>query len=168
MTPRMNWHLHPNRRRVLQGTGGVALAWLLAGSSGRAWALSGLTDNELGPAVAFSFEGLQRDAEQLAAKPYEPAVVPSPEVLAEITYDEYQRIRYRPDKSVRLGARGEDPVQFFDPANTRQSRAHARRRERVAREVISAPSFSTFPIIILLGSSPAAPVSPASGSWRTI
>ena len=44
---------------------------------------------------------------------YEKPVVPSPEVLAEITYDEYQRIRYRADKSLRLDPGGQYPVQLF-------------------------------------------------------
>ena len=103
----------PNRRQVLRGTGGVVLSSCLFEAAGEAHAFAGVSNDELGPQVPFSFDGVTRQAEELAKKPYEEPTVPSPGVLAEITYDEYQRIRYLADKSLRLDRDGHYPVQLF-------------------------------------------------------
>jgi glucans biosynthesis protein len=101
-----------SRRQVLNAAGGVAIASLLAGSD-RALAFAGLTEQELAPPQPFSFESLEAEAARLAKSPYVKAEPPSPEILGEITYDQYQRIRYRADKSLKLGAGGRYPVQMF-------------------------------------------------------
>jgi periplasmic glucans biosynthesis protein len=92
---------------------GVALAGALGFRPEAAAALAGVTDGELGPAEPFSFDSLQARAQKLAQTPYKAVAVPSPDVLNDIDYDQYQRIRYRADKSVRLGGNGPYPIQFF-------------------------------------------------------
>ena len=86
-----------NRRRFLQRSAAAALAPGLSCFPDLARALSGIEGNELGPALPFSFEGLQQAAKKLSLTPYEKAVVPSPETLDEIDYDQYQMIHYRPE-----------------------------------------------------------------------
>ncbi|MEQ1717621.1 MAG: glucan biosynthesis protein D [Hyphomicrobium sp.] len=107
MTSRMT------RRQLLNTSAGLTVLAGLTQRAGIAAALTGLDQSELGPPEAFSFETLRSFAAGLARQPYVPAVVPSPEVLEEVDYDQYQKIRYRPEKSVRLEPDGRIPVQFF-------------------------------------------------------
>lgn len=102
----------PTRRRLLK-TGAAAFAGAAFAPMRMAAALSGLDNHELGPAQPFSFDTLQADAKALAGRPFQKAVVPSPEVLDVIDYDEYQKIRYRPDKSLKVDRAGRLPCQFF-------------------------------------------------------
>lgn len=102
----------PTRRRLLK-TGAAAFAGAAFAPMRMAAALSGLDNHELGPAQPFSFDTLQADAKALAGRPFQKAVVPSPEVLDAIDYDEYQKIRYRPDKSLKVDRAGRLPCQFF-------------------------------------------------------
>ncbi len=102
-----------NRRQLLQGSAGAVVAPGLTFFSGFTQALSGVTAEELGPDLPFSFEGLQREAKTLSLTPYQKPVPPSPETLADIDYDEYQKIRYRPEKSLKLDRDGRMPVQLF-------------------------------------------------------
>ena len=97
----------------MQVASGFALAAGVTQSSLLARALSGLETSELGPATHFSFEDLQSRAEKLSGSPFTPPVVPSPETLAEIDYDQFQKIRFRPDKSLKLDRDGRLPVQLF-------------------------------------------------------
>lgn len=139
MTSRMKVFpgLAPNRRQVLSGTGGIALSSFLFGRAGEAYAFAGVTSDELGPPMPFSFDEIARQAEDLAKRPYEKPIVPSPNVLAEITYDEYQRIRYRPDKSLRLDRDGHYPVQLFHLGKYATEPVHIHVVEAgAAREVI--------------------------------
>ena len=92
---------YPSRRLLLKSGGGFALAWLLAGRSIKAVAAPGIPQNEIGPQEAFSFDSLEEKARQLAEDSFEPPVAPSPDVLEEINYDQYQRIRYRTDRTVQ-------------------------------------------------------------------
>ncbi len=101
------------RRQVLHAASGFALAASVTQNPALAFALSGLDTSELAAPVAFSFEDLQSRAAKLANSPYTPPIVPSPEVLAEIDYDQFQKIRYRQDKSVKLDRDGRLPVQLF-------------------------------------------------------
>lgn len=101
------------RRAALTNTARLALALGLAGQPRLAAALTGLEGAELGKPEPFSFEVLQKLARDLARKAFEPPVAPSPEVLSEIDYDQYQKIRYRPEKSLRLEPDGRIPCQFF-------------------------------------------------------
>lgn len=100
------------RRRAL-GVSAAALAAALNMDARLALAVTGLEGTELGDAVPFSFDALQKLASERAMLPYIPVVVPSPDVLDQITYDQYQRIRYRPEKSVQLQSDGRLPFQMF-------------------------------------------------------
>lgn len=104
---------YPSRRLLLKSSGGLALAWLLAARSSKIMAASGIPENEFAPPVAFSFDGLEEKAQLLADASYEPPVAPSPDVLAQIDYDQYQRIRYRTDRTVQVDSAGHYPVQLF-------------------------------------------------------
>src|SRR5690349_4007799 len=92
----------PSRRLLLRSGGGLALAGLLAARPTKVIAAFGIPDGEIAPPLAFSFDGLEEKARRLADASYEPPVAPSPDVLAQIDYDQYQRIRYRTDRTVRV------------------------------------------------------------------
>jgi glucans biosynthesis protein len=111
-----------------------------------ALAFAGTSDDEFGPPIPFSFESLQKQAEGLARRPFEKPIVPSSDVLLEIDYDQYQRIKYRPDKSLRLDRDGHYPVQLFHLGKyaTEPVRIHVVERE-IAREVIYSPALFEMP-----------------------
>lgn len=100
------------RRQALGGAAGLSLATLLA-TAQQALAVSGVGGNELGQPDEFSFEALKLKAKAISVKPFKPVVTPSPDVLAEIDYDEYQKIKYRADRSLKLDVDGTMPVQLF-------------------------------------------------------
>jgi glucans biosynthesis protein len=137
--------LRSSRRQVMAGFGGLALSSLVGGN-GAALALAGLSGNELGAPQSFSFGTLIGQAEELAGKPYAKPIVPAPSVLAEITYDEYQRIRYRSEKSIRLGPGMHNPVQLFHLGKyaTEPVRIHLVDGGQ-AREVIYSPALFDIP-----------------------
>jgi len=66
---------------------------------------------QLGAAKPFSFEALQGSARALAKEPWREAPVPDADIVARIDYDAYQKIRFRPELSLRLD--GGVPIQFF-------------------------------------------------------
>ena len=134
----------PSRRAVVAG-GGSVLAALLAGPHS-AFAEAGLDAHDFGPASPFSFEALKRRAEALAAQPYAAPAVPSPAILAEIDYAQYQRIRYRPDRSLKLGAAGTYPVQFFHLGKYATQPVHVFLvADGIAKEVIYSRSLFDIP-----------------------
>ena len=135
-----------NRRQLLMVSAGAAVAPALSAFPGLAAAVAGVEGAELGPALPFSFETLQAEAQALAAKPYEKAVPPSPETLAEIDYDQYQQIRFKSEKSLRLDRDGHTPVQLFHLAKfaIEPVRIHVI-ENAVAREVIYTPSLFNIP-----------------------
>ena len=49
---------------------------------------------DLGPPRPFDFEWLQGEAEQLAARPYEPPLIRYPDLLERLDYDAYQLIQF--------------------------------------------------------------------------
>lgn len=100
-------------RRQALGVSAAGLAAALGFDPRGALALTGVDKSELGDPVAFSFEGLQKIASERALLPYLPVAIPSPDILQQIDYDQYQRIRYRPEKSVRLEPDGSIPIQMF-------------------------------------------------------
>ncbi len=102
-----------SRRTILKGAAASALGAGLVSAAELARALTGVEASELGPALPFSFERLQQDARALSLQPFVKAVVPSPETLDEIDYDQYQKIRYRSDKALRLDRDGRVPVELF-------------------------------------------------------
>ena len=105
--------LRLTRRHIVQGAASLGALGASSSIAQFAHALTGLDPSELGPATPFSFDVLQQRAEALAKLPYVKPVVPSPDILNAIDYDAIQQIRYRTDKSLRLGREGQLPVQFF-------------------------------------------------------
>lgn len=101
-----------DRRRLLEAVLGVAIAGAIPAGSYAA-GLAGVGGANLGPPEDFSFDALKARAKALAAAAFEPAKIPSPETLDLIDYDQYQKVRYRPDKSLKLDADGRMPVQLF-------------------------------------------------------
>jgi glucans biosynthesis protein len=99
----------PDRRSVLLGAGASILASGI-GLRTSALAASGL---KLGAPAPFSFEGLTREAEALAARAYL-AATPLPQaVLDRIDYDAWGKIHYRADCALFRDGPGAYPVTFF-------------------------------------------------------
>lgn len=135
-----------DRRQLLQGAASFGVAAGLAAWPGFAEAAESAGRADLGAAEAFSFATLQSRAEALAKVPYAKPVVPSPETLDAIDYDQYQQIRFRADKSLKLDADGRMPVQLFHLGKY----AHDPVRMHVvqdgkAREVIYTPGLFDIP-----------------------
>ena len=104
---------HIDRRAALKLSGQLALAAGLVAQPSLVLALTGLDSAELGPQEPFSLEWLQNSARELARQSYVPPIVTAGDVLDEIDYDQYQKIHYRPEKSLRLEPDGRIPCQFF-------------------------------------------------------
>ena len=102
-----------DRRQMMQRALGIGFAAGLSGWPDIARAVAGASDTALGNAQPFSFATLQSEAETLARSPYVKPLIPAPETLAEIDYDQYQKIRFRADKSLMLDRDGRMPVQLF-------------------------------------------------------
>jgi periplasmic glucans biosynthesis protein len=62
----------------------------------------------------FSFANVVQEAESLAAQPYTPPA-PVPELLANLPYDQFQSIRFRPDQSLWRGEGSRFQIMFFHP-----------------------------------------------------
>lgn len=132
------------RRDVLAGSMMIGAA-LLHGPRA-AFAQAGLEPKDFGSARDFSFEALKKTAEDLAAKPFTLPAVPSPEVLAELEYAQYQRIRYRPERSLEVADNGAYPVQFFHLGKYATQPAHMYLVEKgKAREVVYNQSLFDIP-----------------------
>jgi len=100
-----------SRRALLTGTGSVALLPLAATPG---WTQGGgAAGIPLGYGVSFSFDILKGWARQIAEAPFRPAQAADPEILERIDYDAYQKIRFRPDRSIRLDREQRYPVQLF-------------------------------------------------------
>ena len=102
-----------NRRTLMLGASGGLLATLFAGRAHLAPAGQPQAPSLLGPARAFSFDALKAEAKALAAAPYHRKEPVRPDVLGRIDYDAYQKIRFRPERSVQLDRDGRTPVQLF-------------------------------------------------------
>jgi periplasmic glucans biosynthesis protein len=100
-----------NRRQILQRAVGFSAAAAFAGWPG--YSLAETNGAELGEAQPFSFKSLQDQAAKLALSAFVKPVVPAPEVLNAIDYDQYQKIRFKASKSLKLDANGQSPVQLF-------------------------------------------------------
>ncbi|AGA32962.1 Glucans biosynthesis protein G precursor [Thioalkalivibrio nitratireducens DSM 14787] len=87
----------------------LAVAWLAIPAHG-AWGAASPSNAQ----VETLFEQVAARARAAAGSPYQAPQATLPEPLAEITYDQYRSIRFRPEKSLWRGeARFE--VQFFHP-----------------------------------------------------
>src|SRR5262245_43443390 len=65
-----------------------------------------------GPAAAFDFNDVAREAERIARAPYRQAPAPDP-ALATLSYDAYRKQRFRPDQSTWRSAGLPFELQFF-------------------------------------------------------
>lgn len=138
--------LNLNRRDILKVAAGFAATGGLSGRADLAAALTGLSGAELGVAETFSFKALQARAEALANSAYVKPRATSPDTLEAIDYDQYQKIRYRADKSVKLDADGRMPLQFFHLGKYAQEavRMHVV-EDGKAREIIYTPRLFDIP-----------------------
>lgn len=93
-------------RRAFLGTM-LGVLWLLANGDGAVAA------PVLGKPVPFSIAGLRRRAQELAAKPFDEHGAKIPETLAELTYDQYRDIRFRPDQGLWVDLNLPFVAQFF-------------------------------------------------------
>jgi len=64
--------------------------------------------------TVFTFEDLKALAKASAGNPYSPAVVPNPELIDKITYDQHWKIRFKEDETLYPSGKNA-PVQFFYP-----------------------------------------------------
>ena len=67
----------------------------------------------LGPAQPFDWEGLQAQARELATQPFEVPGDQRPQQLAELTWDQYEALRFRPDHALWADTDLPFRVQFF-------------------------------------------------------
>jgi len=68
---------------------------------------------ELGPERPFSFARLEQEARTMSRRAFRPAPIPHPGLLDKITYDVYQRIRFRKSDALWRGGGRPFPVEFF-------------------------------------------------------
>lgn len=92
---------------------------------------SAATPATRGPARAFDYAALKGKARALAGKPYEPPAKLAPRELVELTYDEYQSIRFNRDEALwndvkdgnfrleffHMGRGFKEPVRMFEIVN---------------------------------------------------
>lgn len=108
--------MRPTRRQFTSLLSGALLSPLIAPPVGADDSL-GIPASHLGPASSFSFEDVSREALRLARIPYRERDAPNP-LLEQIDYDSYQRIRYRPDRTLHKDT--PQPVQLFHLGNSVQ------------------------------------------------
>ena len=84
----------PVCRRTVLGT--VAPLGLALFSRLRSQARAGQLGLRFGPPEPFSFEGLVERARQLAARPYVPPPMPTPEAVQQIDYDAHHKLQFKP------------------------------------------------------------------------
>ncbi|MHB1678050.1 MAG: OpgD/OpgG family glucan biosynthesis protein [Sulfuriferula sp.] len=100
-----------NRRQFLgllaSAAASTALPWTnaLAAEAGLA----------LGPATAFSWEGLIEEARRAAKQAYQPALQPQHDVLEQIDWDAHGKIHFKSDEALFANGPGQYPISFFHP-----------------------------------------------------
>ena len=87
-----------DRRDLLHGAATLAGWGFSAAVLGRAPEL--LAQPALGPAQPFDWERLKAQARELATQPFEPPGDQRPPQLAELTWDQYEALRFRPDHAL--------------------------------------------------------------------
>ena len=97
-----------DRRTVLMGAAATAAVSAIGESA--VAASDGLT---FGEPSAFSFDLLKARAREKAHGPYAPPPRPAPEIVQKINYEEWGKIRYRPDHALFAEGPGRFPVTFF-------------------------------------------------------
>ncbi|WP_048645860.1 glucan biosynthesis protein [Nitratireductor soli] len=99
-----------NRRDLLSLALSSSLVAALPARAHAAAAASGLS---FGPPRPFSFDALKLEAEKRATSPWKDGRSPHGEILQQIDYDAFQRIRFRNDHALWADGAGGTPVQFF-------------------------------------------------------
>ncbi len=100
-----------DRRDLLHATATVAGWGLLGHVLGHADAL--MAQPALGPAQPFDWERLKDDARELAKQPFVAPGDQRPQQLAELTWDQYEALRFRPDHALWADTDLPFRVQFF-------------------------------------------------------
>ena len=98
-----------DRRQFFQfaaATAGLAAS----GFPAPAFAQQGL---KMGEPAPFSYEGLKKQARDMASMPYVPPPRPSPEILEKIDYDAHGKIKFKTDLALWANGPSEFPVTFF-------------------------------------------------------
>ena len=67
------------------------------------------------PAEAFSFDNVVKKAEELATRPFENPDGAVPDFLLNISYDQWRKIRFRPNMSLWRNEKLPFEAQFFHP-----------------------------------------------------
>jgi len=128
------------RREVL--IGGLGLVSLVALARGRLHAAADAVP--LADPVPFEPAMVRERARELAAAPYEPPANAVPSVLAELDYDRYRDIRYRPDRALWEGERDAE-AQFFHLGHQLRNPVHIHEvADGMAREVLYSPALFDF------------------------
>jgi len=97
-----------DRRTLMKGA--AAAAAVSAIGENAAAAPDGLS---FGEPSAFSFDLLKAQAREKAHGPYAPPPHPAPEIVQKINYEEWGKIRFRPDHALFADGPGRFPVTFF-------------------------------------------------------
>ena len=100
-----------DRRDLLHATATLAGWSLLGRVLGHAGDL--MAQPALGPAQPFDWERLKEDARELARQPFEAPGDQRPPQLAELTWDQYEALRFRPDHALWADTDLPFRVQFF-------------------------------------------------------
>lgn len=90
---------------LLLATAGAVMAWAR-------WAQA--QDQQAPPAAPFGFGSVVERARDLASRPYDPVKTRVPAAIADLDYDAYRSIRFKPDHALWHGERRFE-VQFFHP-----------------------------------------------------
>jgi glucans biosynthesis protein len=135
-----------NRRSLLTGSG----AALAAAALGLPPAARAATSLAFGAPAPFSFDELTREAGEMAARPYEAASVPRPEVLNRLDYEALGRIRFDPEDALFRDGPGAYPVTFFHlgrffPTPVRMYVLSAAQGPAQAREIRYDPGYFIVP-----------------------
>jgi glucans biosynthesis protein len=113
----------------------------------KAWAESSSTSGlRFGPAEPFSFDALIERASDLAKAPYVSRPRPEPEIVQQIDYDAWGKIRYRPDQALFAEGPSLYPATFFHVGQFFQKsvKMHVV-ADGVAREILYRPDYFTMP-----------------------
>ncbi|MBK1665457.1 glucan biosynthesis protein D [Rhodospirillum rubrum] len=102
-----------NRRSMLKATAAAAALGLLNTAIPAARAQDGVPGLTFGPAQPFSFELLKETARRMVDEPYVGPAKPAPEVVEQIDYDAWGKIKFDLDKALYADGPGRFPVSFF-------------------------------------------------------
>ncbi|HVW68301.1 MAG TPA: glucan biosynthesis protein D [Steroidobacteraceae bacterium] len=134
-------------RRSLLATAGASLALSALGLTRQAHAATAAL--KLGPSHPFSFDGLTKEMEDLAARPYQPAPSLPQQVLDRIDYEAHGKIKFDTDCALFRDGPGEFPVTFFHLGHFFTTPVHmyvaAAESASTAREILYDPGCFSMP-----------------------